>query len=115
MSEWYKLKPVLKSYLLLPAAAFVLLFSSFSAWSATTGAGPSNLITIQGNGARCSFGDFYSNNGNTGCTNTALNSYYSYWIEVPASAGDVTVQFWDMDIGSGTGTTGDNDRLRYQR
>ncbi len=112
MSEWCKLKSVFKSCLQLLVAAFFISLAPLSSWAATTGPGPANLLTIQGEGAQCSFGDYYTGNDATGCTGTAFDTYYSYWIEVPATAGDVTVNFWDMDVGSGTGTTGDNDRVR---
>ena len=85
--------------LLLPG--LVSLPFSFSVQAATTGANPANLTTIQGSGAQCSFGDFYPINNGTGCTSTALNTYYSYWIEVPAGANQLVVQVFDAEI-SGT-------------
>ena len=116
MSEWYKLKRILKSYLLLPGLAFVLLFSSFSAWAATTGSDLAELITIQGSGAGCAQGDFYPVNNSFGCTNPALNTYYSYWIEVPSGANQLAVEIFDADV-YGTNDAprgGFNTAVRYQ-
>ncbi len=88
-------------------------------FGATTGTGPADLITIQGAGASCSWGDAYSANNNTGCTGGAagLNTYYSYWIEVPPGTSELQVDIFDADIGAGAnhdvGRSGYNTAVRY--
>ncbi len=72
-------------------------------FAATTGTGPADLITLQGAGANCSFGDAYSASNNTGCTGgaTGLDTYYSYWIEVPPGTSELQVDIFDADVGAG--------------
>ncbi|WP_456380098.1 C25 family cysteine peptidase [Thiolapillus sp.] len=87
--------------------------------AATTGTGPADLITIQGSGVSCSWGDAYSANNSSGCTGGAagLNTYYSYWIEVPPGTSELQVDIFDADIGGGANhdvsRSGYNTAVRY--
>ena len=104
---------------LLLLGAVLAFLPAEQGFAATTGTGPADLITLQGAGANCSFGDAYSANNNTGCTGgaTGLDTYYSYWIEVPPGTSELQVDIFDADIGAGpnhdVGRSGYNTAVRY--
>ena len=98
--------------LFLPILLVGVLFSASSPlWSATTGSGPDDLITIQGGGSTCPQGDFYSTPTQSTCIDPSLDTYYSYWIEVPSGSTRLVVQIFDADIGLG-GVNELHDRQR---
>ena len=70
-------------------------FFSVQGIAATTGNGPNNLITMIGSGSPVGNGDYYSANNGGG-----LNTYYSYWIEVPPGSPDLRVEIYDADVGN---------------
>ncbi len=91
--------------LVLLAAVLVLgLQQTGSVTSAQNGKGemPSNeassvtssLFTITGSGAATDFGDYVS-------SSAALNTYYSYFIEVPPNLNRLSVDIFDADVGAG--------------
>lgn len=54
----------------------------------------SSLFTITGSGAATDFGDYVS-------SSAALNTYYSYFIEVPPTLSRLSVDIFDADVGAG--------------
>jgi hypothetical protein len=73
---------------------FSLLVISDGASAATT---PTNQLLKQiGSGAPTSYGDYISSSG-------GLNTYYSYYIEVPPGTGQLHIQIFDADVGMGGG------------
>lgn len=56
--------------------------------------GTSALHMPQGDSAGTANGDYVSDN-------TALNTTYHYWIEVPPGLNRLTVEIWDADVGRG--------------
>jgi hypothetical protein len=97
----------------LPFLFFSLLMPIGTVMAATTGTGPANLITIQGSAAQCRWGDAYSAANNTGCVGgaTGLNTYYSYWVEVPPGTAQLELDIFDADIGA-NGVAGNHDTSR---
>jgi hypothetical protein len=59
------------------------------------GTGPSGLATIQGSGAATSQGDYTTADG-------GLDTYYSYYAEVPPGLSRLDVDLFDADVGDGT-------------
>ncbi|HEV7765515.1 MAG TPA: C25 family cysteine peptidase [Thermoanaerobaculia bacterium] len=94
--------------LLRPTAGFVcalaLLSGSLYAGSTTS------LHTPQGSGAASDNGDFVTSADTSGTD--AMNTYYSYFIEVPAGLTSLQVQIFDADIGFGGGTEDTDGRDR---
>lgn len=69
--------------------------------------GTQGLFMPQGSGSGTAFGDYVSDSG-------GMNTYYRYFIEVPAGASRLVVEIFDADIGLGGGTedTAGRDRAR---
>ena len=80
-----------------PCRALVLLTLLLSPGAAFAGGtGDSELVTIQGGGAVRSQGDYLS-------ATTGLDTYYSYFAEVPPGLGRFDLDLYDADIGAGGG------------
>ncbi|MBK8169126.1 MAG: hypothetical protein IPK60_02125 [Sandaracinaceae bacterium] len=85
------------------------------AWSgdATAGSsGSSNLFRIVGSGSADSFGDYVSES-------TDLDTYYSFFVEVPSGLGSLQIDIFDADVLVAGGShdlavTGSNTRVRYR-
>jgi hypothetical protein len=91
-----------------PYRAFLLLAALLSPEAAFAGGtGDSALLMIQGGGAIRSQGDYLS-------ATTGLDTYYSFFAEVPPGLGRLDVDLFDADIGAGgAGESGANrDRPR---
>ncbi len=82
-----------------------LLIPSGFASAATTGS--TSLYTPQGNTAGTGNGDYVTDTG-------GMNTFYRYWIEVPAGLSRLDVDLFDADIGLGGATedTAGRDRDR---
>jgi hypothetical protein len=73
---------------------FSLLLMPKQVFAAATPTG--ELIKQIGSGAPTSYGDYISSTG-------GLNTYYSYYIEVPPGTGRMNVEIFDTDVGMGGG------------
>jgi hypothetical protein len=69
-----------------------LLLMSFQVYAASTPTG--ELLKQLGSGAAPSMGDYISSTG-------GLNTYYSYFIEVPPGLSQMTIGIFDADVGMG--------------
>lgn len=78
------------------SAACVLAVLAATAWAGSTGTG--SLWMPQGEGAPVASGDYISSTG-------GLNTFYRYFIEVPAGLSRLSVDLFDPDIGSGGAAT----------
>lgn len=69
--------------------------------------GTSSLFMFTGGGAATSNGDFVSANG-------GLDTYYSFFVEVPPATSELNVELFDADVGAGGGTeaAAQRDRAR---
>ncbi|HID44812.1 MAG TPA: hypothetical protein EYP34_03525, partial [Chromatiaceae bacterium] len=83
-----------RARLFLLGLVMIFLFTT-PCFAATTGNGPDNFITILGSGSPVGNGDYYSANNGGG-----LNTYYSYWIEVPPGSPNFRVDIFDADVGN---------------
>jgi hypothetical protein len=64
---------------------------------------PTNQLLKQiGSGAPTSYGDYISSSG-------GLNTYYSYYIEVPTGTGRLEIRIFDADVGMGAANDWTND------
>ena len=63
---------------------------SFAAYTPTN-----QLLKQIGSGAPTSYGDYVSSSG-------GLNTYYSYYIEVPPGTGRLVIRIYDADVGMGS-------------
>jgi hypothetical protein len=61
------------------------------------------LLYIHSSGAQVQYGDFISSSTATGAVN-GLNTYYSYYVEVPPGLGTLQVDIYDPDIGTDANT-----------
>jgi hypothetical protein len=80
--------------------AFSLLVLPTISFAAST---PTNQLLKQiGSGAPTSYGDYISSSG-------GLNTYYSYFIEVPPGTGRLDIRIYDADVGLGSANDWTND------
>jgi hypothetical protein len=84
---------------------FAAVVSAFALFAGSTGS--TALHMPQGGAAGTANGDYVSDN-------TALNTFYRYFIEVPAGLPRLQIELFDADIGAGGGTedTAGRDRTR---
>jgi hypothetical protein len=90
-------------------AFFLFATLSIPGAAFAAGTGSSELLMIQGGGAARSQGDYVS-----AAAPSALDTYYSYFTEVPPGLGRLDIDLFDADIGAGgAGESGANrDRAR---
>lgn len=75
------------------AAVLLLLCGGLSPLFAAS-TGTAELHTPQGEASSTAFGDYVSDNG-------GLNTFYRYFIEVPAGVSRLQIQIFDADVGAG--------------
>jgi len=91
MSGTFQVCRVVGLYLLI--AALTGVFPSLLQAGST---GTTELLTPQGEDSTTALGDFVADTG-------GLDTYYSYFIEVPDDAGRLVIEIFDADIGAGGG------------
>lgn len=87
---------------------FAVALATFVVGTAPAFAGSTGtmLYRLQGGGAGTNNGDFVSDQG-------AMNDVYHFWVEVPPTATQLTIQIFDADVGKGaTDDASDRDRQR---
>ncbi len=80
------------------------------AWKVEAGSsGDTEIYFPQGEDSLPANGDFITSDGTTGDGDPALDTFYSYFIEVPSGLSRLVIELFDADIGVG-GTTEQNDQ-----
>lgn len=88
-------KFIIDTYSIIGVCCFLLLFLLWLPQYNFAAATPTGQLLKQlGSGAPLSSGDYVS-------SSTGLNTYYSYFIEVPASLSRLVVRVFDADVGMG--------------
>jgi hypothetical protein len=87
---------------------FSFYLSTMAASTPVNGLTSDQLFIIQGSGAPAASGDYIS------ATDEGLNSYYTFYIEVPQGLSQLVVSIYDPDVGAGdtSDSNGNRDQIR---